>query len=71
MVTIGHVDAGKSTLVGHLLQSLGLVKNQEMHKMKKTAENYNKDSFAFAFIMDDDEEERERGITINTTTKNF
>lgn len=34
---IGHVDAGKSTLTGHLLHSLGLVSNKEMHKNRKEA----------------------------------
>jgi len=34
---IGHVDAGKSTLTGHLLHSLGLVTNKEMHKNRKEA----------------------------------
>lgn len=34
---IGHVDAGKSTLTGHLLHRLGLVSNKEMHKNRKEA----------------------------------
>lgn len=71
MVIIGHVDAGKSTLTGHLLFKLGEVNKQTLHKTTKIAEEMNKGSFRFAYIMDADEEERERGITINTATVNF
>lgn len=32
MVVIGHVDAGKSTLMGHLLCALGQVKKKQITK---------------------------------------
>jgi elongation factor 1 alpha-like protein len=32
MVVIGHVDAGKSTIMGHLLYKLGVVNQKTMHK---------------------------------------
>jgi elongation factor 1 alpha-like protein len=32
LVVIGHVDAGKSTIMGHLLHLLGNVSNKTMHK---------------------------------------
>lgn len=35
MVVTGHVDAGKSTLVGHLLFRCGLVSQKTMHKYEK------------------------------------
>ena len=35
MVVTGHVDAGKSTLVGHLLFKCGLVSQKTMHKYEK------------------------------------
>uniref|UniRef100_A0A8C0U6X9 Tr-type G domain-containing protein n=1 Tax=Cyanistes caeruleus TaxID=156563 RepID=A0A8C0U6X9_CYACU len=42
LVVIGHVDAGKSTLMGHLLYLLGNVNKRTMHKYeqesKKAAE---------------------------------
>ena len=71
LVIIGHVDAGKSTLTGHLLKKKGLISNQDMHRLKKAADLVNKASFEFAFIMDDDETEREHGVTINVTRKTF
>ena len=71
LVIIGHVDAGKSTLTGHMLKKKGLVSDQQMHKLKKAADLVNKASFEFAFILDDDETEREHGVTINVTRKSF
>lgn len=37
MVVIGHVDAGKSTIMGHLLYQLGHVTQRQMHKYEDTA----------------------------------
>ena len=64
LVIIGHVDSGKSTLVGHLLVALGKVNNQTMHRYEKMSEEYGKGSFKFAWVMDESEEERKRGVTI-------
>jgi elongation factor 1 alpha-like protein len=71
LVIIGHVDSGKSTLTGHLLYKLEIVKEQEMRKMNKLCDQNNKASFQFAYIMDELEEERERGVTIELTTRFF
>lgn len=65
MVIIGHVDAGKSTLMGHLLAKLGVITPHQVRKNEKLASEYKKASFEFAYIMDEDEEERKHGITIN------
>lgn len=35
MVQVGHVDAGKSTLMGRILHLLGRVTQKEMHKNEK------------------------------------
>jgi len=71
VVIIGHIDAGKSTLTGHLLHKQGLVSNQELTKLGKIAEINNKSSFSYAYILDDDESERERGVTINCSKRSF
>ena len=34
LVTIGHVDHGKSTLVGRLLYDTGAVRDEQMRKLK-------------------------------------
>ncbi len=65
IVFVGHVDAGKSTIVGQLLFQSGLVSEQEMKKLKTEAEKHGKVGFEFAYIMDKIKEERERGVTID------
>lgn len=58
LVIIGHVDSGKSTLMGHILFKMGRVDQQEMHKVEKLSVAYGKSSFKFAYLLDQDEEER-------------
>lgn len=55
VVVAGHVDAGKSTLVGHLLQ-------QNSTTRKRAGGN-------LAWMTDDDSVERERGVTIDIASK--
>ncbi len=71
MVFIGHVDHGKSTLVGRLLYELGEVSEQKMKNLKTEAEKIGKGSFEFAWVMDSLKEERERGVTIDIAHKKF
>jgi hypothetical protein len=71
IVICGEVDSGKSTTTGHLLFALGGISDREMERLKQTAKELGKDSFAFAFYMDNNKEERERGITIQCNTKEF
>ena len=71
VVFIGHVDHGKSTAVGRLLFDAGAVPEQEMRKLKETAEALGKGGFEFAFVMDNLKEERERGVTIDLSHKKF
>ena len=65
VVFVGHVYAGKSTVVGRLLFDTGAVSEQEMTKLKAEAQKYGKIGFEFAYIMDKYKEERERGVTID------
>ncbi len=69
VVFVGHVDAGKSTIVGQLMFQSGLVSEQEMKKLKDEAEKHGKPGFEFAYIMDKIKEERERGVTIDLAYK--
>jgi elongation factor 1 alpha-like protein len=56
----GHVDAGKSTLMGHLLMLLGEVTDRQVQKFKKEAEQMKKGSFCYAWVLDATEDERNR-----------
>lgn len=71
VVVAGHIDAGKSSTVGHLLFKLGGISQREMQKLQAEADAQGKGSFAFAYYMDNQKEERERGVTISCNTKEF
>jgi elongation factor 1 alpha-like protein len=70
-VVIGHVDAGKSTLMGRLLYELKAIDQRTIDKYKKESESIGKGSFAFAWVLDQGSEERERGVTIDIATNKF
>ncbi|CAG9816269.1 unnamed protein product [Phaedon cochleariae] len=65
MVVIGHVDAGKSTLMGRLLCDLGQVNQRIMHKYEQESRKLGKQSFMYAWVLDETGEERNRGITMD------
>jgi elongation factor 1-alpha len=71
LIFIGHVDHGKSTLVGRFLYDSGALAENEYRKIKDEAEARGKGSFAFAYVMDNLKEERERGVTIDVSYKKF
>ncbi|MEX0921086.1 MAG: translation elongation factor EF-1 subunit alpha [Candidatus Pacearchaeota archaeon] len=66
---VGHVDAGKSTVVGRILYDSGAVSEQEMTKHRQEAEKHGKVGFELAYVMDKIKEERERGVTIDLAYK--
>ena len=71
LIVIGHVDAGKSTLMGHLLYDLDLVSKKDMHKFETESKKIGKASFKYAWVMDEHAEERERGVTVDVGVKRF
>lgn len=71
IVIIGHVDAGKSTLMGHLLCELGEVSQKTMHKYEQESKKIGKQSFMYAWVLDETGEERVRGITMDVGRSQF
>ena len=69
LITSGHVDHGKSTLIGRLLYDSGSIPEQDLRKLKEKAKELKKETFEFAFVMDSLKEERERGLTIDLMYK--
>ncbi|MBW3019064.1 GTP-binding protein, partial [Candidatus Woesearchaeota archaeon] len=65
-VIVGHVDHGKSTLIGRLLYDTNSLPEGKMEEIKKMSEEKGKEA-EFAFVLDALEEEMEQGITIDTT----
>ncbi|KAI9805964.1 MAG: hypothetical protein M1825_000578 [Sarcosagium campestre] len=70
-VVIGHVDHGKSTLMGRLLYDLNVVPSRTVDKYRKEAGKIGKSSFALAWVLDQTEEERDRGVTMDIATNQF
>ncbi|EGC31114.1 hypothetical protein DICPUDRAFT_5246, partial [Dictyostelium purpureum] len=71
MVVIGHVDAGKSTTMGHILFKLGNVDKRTMSKFEHESNRMGKSSFHFAWVLDEHDEERERGVTMDVCVRYF
>jgi len=71
IVIIGHVDHGKSTLVGRILLDSGQFPAHMVAKFREEAKAKGKESFALAWIFDQLKEERERGVTIDVAHKRF
>ncbi len=71
LVVIGHVDHGKSTLVGHLLYLTGAIDEKKLKEVEEMARKKGKESFKYAWFLDKLKEERERGVTIALTFIKF
>lgn len=71
LVVAGHVDHGKSTLIGRLFDELNLIPKPEKDKAERDAQYLGKETFKYAFFMDTSLEERKRGLTIELGFKPF
>ena len=64
IVIVGHVDHGKSTLVGRLLADTGVLGDGKLEKVQATCRRQGK-AFEYAFLLDALEAEQQQGITID------
>ncbi len=72
LIVTGHVDNGKSTLVGHLLFDTGAIDQRTIDEFAKESEKTGKgDTFKFAWVLDKLKDERERGVTIDLAFQKF
>jgi sulfate adenylyltransferase large subunit len=69
-VIVGHVDHGKSTLIGRLLYDTNSLPEGKIEEIKQLCESLGKD-LEFGYVMDHLEEERDQGITIDTAQTFF
>ncbi len=69
-VAVGHVDHGKSTMIGRLLYDTGSLPPDKMEEVRRMSEESNGQP-EFAFVMDHLEEERQNRITIDTAQTFF
>jgi bifunctional enzyme CysN/CysC len=70
IVIVGHVDHGKSTLVGRLIHETGSLPEGKLEAIKAMSERRGM-PFEWAFLMDAIQAERDQGITIDTTQIRF
>lgn len=71
IVVVGHVNHGKSTLIGRMLHETGIVGDGELDELEKEAREKGKKQSKFAFAMDQFEEEREKLVTIDTRSRSI
>ncbi len=70
IVIVGHVDHGKSTLVGRLFADTGSLPDGKLEKVQAICRQQGKE-FEYAFLFDAFLEEQEQGITIDTARTFF
>lgn len=70
LVFVGHVDHGKSTLIGRLLYDTGSLSEAKYQEIKQACEMLGRD-FEFGYVMDHLREERSQGVTIDTAQTFF
>jgi bifunctional enzyme CysN/CysC len=65
VVIVGHVDHGKSTVVGRLLADTGALPQGKLEAVRRECERTGK-PFEYAFLLDALTDEQDQGITIDT-----
>lgn len=66
IVFVGHVDHGKSTLVGRLMHETDSILPQKLEYVKQLCRDRGT-KFEFAFLLDALEEEQDQGVTIDVS----
>ncbi|MBI4978074.1 MAG: adenylyl-sulfate kinase [Spirochaetes bacterium] len=65
IVIVGHVDHGKSTVIGRLLYDTGSLPDGKLEQVRKNCER-NAKPFELAFLLDALKDEQSQGITIDS-----
>ncbi len=73
LVMVGHIDHGKSTLIGRLLYDSGAINPDKIAEVRGETSGLKTKAgeFEFSFFLDSIQEEREGGITIDTMQTPF
>jgi bifunctional enzyme CysN/CysC len=70
IVIVGHVDHGKSTLIGRLLSETGSLPEGKLEQLKAVSARRGM-AFEWSFLLDALQTERDQGITIDTSQIRF
>ena len=72
LVVVGHVDNGKSTIVGHLLVDMGVIDQRTIDAFAKESEATGKgDTFKYAWVLDSIKDEREEVLPSILLSRNL
>ncbi len=66
IVIVGHVDHGKSTLIGRLLHDTGSLPEERVAQVRAISEKRGLE-MEWSFLLDSLQVERDQGITVDTT----
>ncbi|MCB9947411.1 MAG: adenylyl-sulfate kinase [Rhodospirillaceae bacterium] len=66
IVIVGHVDHGKSTLIGRLLHETGSLPDGKLEELKRISERRGM-PLEWSFVLDSFQAERDQAVTIDTT----
>ncbi|MGE5280683.1 MAG: sulfate adenylyltransferase subunit 1 [Deltaproteobacteria bacterium] len=67
LVIVGHIDHGKSTLIGRILYDTHSLVPDKIAEIERASREAGLDTLELAFALDHLREEREQGITIDTS----
>lgn len=71
LITLGHIDHGKSTTMGRFLYEIGAVDKRTIDRLESESAELKRSSWKWAFVLDSTEEERSGGITADIAFQPF
>lgn len=71
LITLGHIDHGKSTTMGRFLYEIGAVDKRTIDRLESESAELKRASWKWAFVLDSTEEERAGGITADIAFQPF
>ncbi|MFV2014902.1 MAG: GTP-binding protein [Candidatus Heimdallarchaeota archaeon] len=71
LITLGHIDHGKSTTMGRFLFEIGVVDKRTMDRLEAESQELKRASWKWAYVLDSTEEERQGGITSDIAFQPF
>jgi bifunctional enzyme CysN/CysC len=71
VVIVGHVDHGKSTLIGRLLHDTNSLPDGKLAELEKICARRGTEAMEWSFVLDSFQAERDQAITIDTTQIRF
>jgi bifunctional enzyme CysN/CysC len=71
IVIVGHVDHGKSTLIGRLLYDTGSLPDGKREEIEAASKNRGTETLEWSFLLDSFQAERDQAVTIDSTRIRF